>query len=172
MKVTSIKYVGSGGNDSLYYLIKTAIDSSRFTAQFESIAKGLKITNVRLRDRKLCCGNHPNSCEIGGEETSKRGRYLEGADWVEFNDMLNDTLDKYNISARIESAACIVRKGNLRRTHYGSHRPQFGRNFQWNRDESPIHWTDNTTMIVGAMHSTFPEGTPGRYDAIGYNEVG
>ena len=102
--------------------------------------------------------------------SSKKAKFLEGADWVEFNDMLNNICDKLGISANISSSVCIVRKGNLRRTIYGSYRLRPHGNYQWNYNEKDEAWLDN--LYGGAMISDFPEGTPGIYEAIDYNEIG
>lgn len=44
--------------------------------------------------------------------------FLGGLDWIEFNDTLNDIFDHFNMSARIYSSHCVVRKGMLRRLGY------------------------------------------------------
>jgi len=142
---------------------------SRFTARFEILPRGFKIINVRLNQHKAYCGNHPNACELGDNGQSRLGRYLEGADWVEFNDLLNNFFDRRSLSAYISSAVCIARKNELRRTHYGSYGLP-GRNKIWNYDESDMHYTDNRRGKY--MISTFPDGTPGIYGALKYSQVG
>lgn len=138
------------------------IDDSRFKCNIEHVTvQRIKLKMIRLKSSKEYCGNHPDSCEI---ETgpSRKGNFLEGRDWVEFNDMLNDLCDDLGVEANIASSVCKVRKGSLRRIYYGSHLPnQFTRQTAWNKDE-PDHCWDN---YIGQAHpnSSFPEGTPGIY---------
>lgn len=145
------------------------LSKSRFTARLELMPDGFKVLCMRLRSRKPYCGSHPDACELGGIETSRRTCYLEGADWVEFNDLLNNFFDRRRLSARIASVACIVRKYELRRTHYGSY--SLGRgNRIWNYDEPAMHYSDNRGGKP--MISDFPDGTPGIYQGINYHVLG
>ncbi len=173
MNVTSITnrkgrltYSGIGRVANQLYRV---LGKSRFRAMLELLPSGFSISDVRLRASKPYCGNHPNACELGGNERSPRALYLEGADWVEFDDLLNNFFDRRRLSARISSANCIVRKHELRRTYYGSYSLGFG-NRIWNRDECDAHYIDNR----GGKHmiSGFPDGTPGIYGKIRYKQVG
>lgn len=128
----------------------------------------VKLLDVRLKTSKEYCGNHPESCEIGNPRHTK-ARYLEGADWVEFNDTLNDILDRLELWADVASSLCVVRRGFMRRVEYDSD-PRFpkgnGRNAQWAREGVHENWCGKQ-----AEPSWFPEGTPGQYREI-YDVVG
>lgn len=133
---------------------------SRFTCEPEIIddrGRYIKIRMIRLKQKKAYCGNHPNECLVAGSH--RKGVWLEGLDWVEFNDLINDLLDEMHVSANVKTAVCILRKGTMRRTHYGSH--QQGMFWQWNMDEHESHYED--WCDLKAPCSTCPEGTPGEY---------
>jgi len=134
---------------------------TRFTARVDVItSKSIKIRNIRLKESRKYCGNHPNACELNAGP-SRSAKYLEGADWVYFNDMINDLCDALYVDATISTAVCKVRKGKLRRIYYGSH--MHGFNWQWNMDEP-----DDCYAIFDegepAPNSEFPYGTPGIYE--------
>jgi hypothetical protein len=134
--------------------------NSRFTCDVILPGKTIiKLKNIRLRESRKYCGNHPNACEIGGAP-SRSAKYLEGADWVEFNDMINDILDALEVTANVATAVCKVRKLNRRRVHYGSHMQGF--NWQWNMDEDDYFYVDWNNSP--APNSTYPYGTPGIYE--------
>ena len=145
--------------------IELAIAQSRFTAQVfqaRSSGWGVKIVQVRLRRKKHYCGNHPCGCEGSPHRHAKRN-FLEGADWVEFNDLLNNTLDKMNVSADVRSAACILRKGKLRRIAYFE-KADFNRIKTWEYDDPNCYL--NHCGSQEPHFSDFPYGTPGIY--VGY----
>jgi hypothetical protein len=169
MKISKITNVDTGTREtnSLAMHLDKLFGESRFNVVVEIGSDSISLKKIRLKTSKLYCGNHPNACEIGGER-SRRGLYLEGADWVEFNDCLNNLLDRLRLSANISSSVCIIRKYTKRRTVYDSFRVY--RNYQWYRDEPDDCWVNN---IGGSpMISEFPEGTPGIYEALRYSEVG
>jgi len=161
-------------------ILETAVEASRFTANITENHDGsLKIKMIRLRTRKGYCGNHPNECVINpfiGEQKHKVCRFLEGADWVEFNDMMNDALDRHAISCVIFSRPLeikkklMVRKGVMRRTAYNSEpffRGGMLRGHTWIGDEPGV-WADCTGQAP--VVAEFPEGTPGIHATAGYNE--
>lgn len=143
--------------------LQQALLNSRFAAEFIYVrCRTLRFSKIRLRDRKLYCGNHPKSCEVGNHREVKTA-YLEGADWVEFNDMLNNVLDDLDMPCRITSAACVIRKGLLRRIRYDATAPPaLGQNWQWDRSGLSWHFADHT-QTKDRPESWFPEGTPGQY---------
>jgi hypothetical protein len=159
--------------EAVYDALIKAIDESRFTVRFITKrgkrVKHLKLHEIRLRDKKAYCGNHPAACEIGGG-SHRKGPWLEGADWVEFNDLVNDVLDGLHISANVHTAVCIVRKGKRRRIRYGYFR-HFNQT-QWERDEDEDGYEDY--LGTWAPNSIFPMGTPGLYlrNGVNYNVVG
>lgn len=126
----------------------------------------VRVRDIRLKDKKKWCGSHPFACDIGGPRSSN---LLEGADWVEFNDSLNDILDQLGVSANVESIVCILRKDTRRRVHYDGHWQTHAENGiafvepqpEWNKDEDDCHYIE----YVGheAPASWYPEGTPGLY---------
>ena len=137
--------------------LKTAfqkvIKRSRFTATVLIYGNKLKFETIRLKQAKPYCGAHAGPCQFTGiAEKHKSLKYLEGADWVAFNDMLNDVADNLYLEADIKSSVCIIRKGKLRRTQYNS----FGHG-DFMKDE------DNYTNRCGLkpISSTYPNGTPG-----------
>jgi hypothetical protein len=117
----------------------------------------LKFRNIRLKESKLYCGNHPAMCEANGTQPRK-AKFLEGADWVAFNDMLNDVADTLDFPIDIKSAVCVIRKGTSRRYSYGMNSDNYGNN-EWEKDGCLDDYTDNTGQAP--MESEFPDGTPG-----------
>lgn len=149
--------------NALATLLRGAISlHGRFTADVEQTdTRTLKILNVRLREKKPYCGSHPGACQIPRKHASYR--YLEGADWVEFNDLLNSVLDRDSIKARVESTVVVLRQGYERCIEYraqGSH----GRNAEWAK-----YGIYENHCGKQSPASRFPIGTPGSYQAIGYH---
>lgn len=125
-----------------------AISASRFTATItEAKGANLKIQNVRLKEAR----------------DKKRPNHLEGVDWVEFNDTLNNALDRAGIHANIESITVIVRRGAYRRDNYEK---LVG---EWDKAGNISDYKNN----VGGNNlvSTFPKGAKGAYVAIGYYNI-
>lgn len=149
---------------SLALHIQRYIDNtSRFTAEVSLVGKTvIKIRNIRLRESRKYCGNHPNECEFPGAPLRK-AKYLEGADWVDFNDMINDICDALAVDANIATAVCKVRKNKQRRVYYGSY--MRGHFWQWNMDE-PDEYYENWVHRP-APDSQYPFGTPGVYERNG-----
>jgi hypothetical protein len=75
------------------------------------------LNGIRLRAAKGYCGNHAGPCRVTGKK-HQRNRFLEGLDWVSFDDMLNDALDSIHHDGNVESAVCVIRKGRRRRVDY------------------------------------------------------
>lgn len=154
------------------YWIKNWFEQSRFTftLDFKFYPKPtIKILNVRLKQNKAYCGNHPNACEFTFfERKHKKSAYLEGADWVEFNDTLNDCLDANSVKADVSSSVCVIRKDTRRRVDYDS--SYVGNFFQWNKYADDEYYQDYCKQQ--APRSSFPDGTPGIYESLNYNEVG
>jgi hypothetical protein len=159
MRISSIKGASLGELEAaLNYAIN---HDSRFTCDFEYKGSWLKVYNVRLREKRPYCGNHPNECLID-RGPNRRGTYLEGADWVEFNDRLNDVCDKMNISCSIYSDRVVwIRKGTKRRINYGSH--MLGMFWQWDYHGEECDFEDWCDKL-GAPNSSYPFGTPGLYE--------
>lgn len=132
---------------------------SRFTARFERGKDKVTIHDIRLREAKDYCGNHPNACPIRptGPRPHKKMKYLEGADWIGFNDMLNDVLDSLSVSANVASSLCIIRKGNARRMRYVGHFLGNGIDSEWNRDDTEY----GSYLRKGHPPTDYPKDTPG-----------
>lgn len=164
MKITKIKNTTPYDISNAFH---DAISKSRFTAQLQFIGKHIKIADIRLKESKPYCGNHPAACERGGSH--RKAKYLEGADWIEFNDLVNDLLDSLNCSANVASSVCIIRKGLKRRIFYSYNRLSFGNN-QWHKDEVESSAWGNYCGEK-APRSYFPDGTPGiisnQYHVVG-----
>lgn len=159
----------SFGFHLIWARLQFAITNSRFTAEvINPSPRTIKILKVRVKAGKAYCGNHPYGCEIGGVD--KKARFLEGADWVEFDDLLNDVLDSLNVDAKVSSSACILRKGRLRRTNYDGNFLWFGKNAVWDKNAPDYDYKDYCGRV--APPSSFPEGTPGIYSKINYSVVG
>lgn len=131
--------------------------------------KSISIHKVLLRESKAYCGNHPSGCEAAHDGPHKKHKYLEGADWVEFNDRLNDILDAENVAANVGSLLVEIRRGKERRTRYENGERQGNGNFQWLQYGKLCHYEDR--RLKKSKRSWFPKGTPGRYKDE-YFEVG
>ena len=160
--------------DTIYRAIMTRINESRFlidlSANMFGVPAGMNymaispkgrfkahfaIVGVRLREKKGYCGNHCGPCRLTGRK-HKKMKYLEGADWVSFNDMINDVLDELNVSANVFSSHCIVRKGPRRRMcYYGESGLEFY------KDADREDYSDR--RLKGHEGSDFDWGTPGFY---------
>ena len=107
----------------IYIALNAAMLKSRFTARIENHLSNITIHDIRLIQSKDYCGNHPLPCPVRPWQPHKdhiHSRCLEGADWVAFNDMLNDVLDKLQVSANVASSLVIIRKGVMRCVQYNS----------------------------------------------------
>ncbi len=84
---------------------------------------------------------------------------LEGLDWVDFNDRLNDVLDALGISADVYSSVCNIRQGFNRRTVYNYE----SRGFQniWLKTGDQYDYMNAIGRVAPA--SDYPSGTPGLY---------
>jgi len=135
--------------------IHCKLRESRFVADITHSNHWVKINTVRLRHKKAYCGNHGGPCVRPHVKEHSRLPYLEGADWVEFNDMLNDICDNLSISATIASVVCVIRRGECRRVEYDT---VGGAGTEWAKE-------GELQNCVGkaAPPSSFPEGTPGVY---------
>ena len=137
--------------------LERALSSSRFSATIKSYNTKLTIHDVRLKQSKDYCGNHPFSCPVRQfERPHKKYNYLEGADWVVFNDLINDILDLHGISANVASSLVVIRKGRKRCIKYWGHKLGNGIDSQWDKEGK---YEDYVGKKVG--RSEFPEGTPG-----------
>lgn len=131
----------------------------------------LKISTVRLKKKKDYCGQHPNACVANpfiGPKKHRITTYLEGTDWVAFNDMLNDLCDEHRIEADIWSESIEfrgkmrIRKGQLRLHTYRSEPKSNGivEFWHWNTNNPNCDY-DNRFGQMTRERSSYPNGTPG-----------
>lgn len=139
---------------------------SRFTAIVEPTDKlyRLKISQVRLREYKDYCGQHPGPCVLGGAR-HRHSRYLEGADWVGFNDGLNTVLDLLNAAADVWSynreaigSRYYIRRGYERLVNYAATASGGQFNQAWLQ---PVDADFADYRRCPHRRSVFPYGTPG-----------
>lgn len=112
----------------------------------------VELREIRLKEPKPYCGNHAGPCLI--ERPHRKARYLEGLDWVEFNDLVNSVLDRLHIPADVASSACTIRKGLKRRVVY-----EGGPNGDWDKTGRSQDYED--WCGKDAPSSNYPMGTPG-----------
>lgn len=141
----------------------SSLDHSRFTVgSVETVRrprKGIEVRlfTIRLKTSKDYCGNHPGPCRVTGGRHAKH-KYLEGLDWVSFNDMVNDLLDRLDLEADVRSSTCWIRKGGKRRVSYGMFTGLFG-HVDWKHDGDLSEYRD--CRLKDAPQTEYPSGTPG-----------
>lgn len=74
----------------------------------------LKLKGIRLKESKLYYGQHP----YRNLPNPRKLKYLNTPDWVEFNDLINDTLDSLKVSANVTSCCCKIRQEYERSISY------------------------------------------------------
>lgn len=162
-----IKNIKSGQSPSdIHFAIYHALrNGGRFTARVDCHRNKVTIHEVRLTYNKEYCGNHPLPCPVrpGPHQKHKRLKYLEGADWVAFNDMLNDVLDSLGVVCDAGSGLVTIRKQGARCTYYASFSPTGFFN-EWVKDSGHFENHIGTNKHVQAA---YPSGTPGFATAQG-----
>lgn len=143
--------------------LQRAFSRSRFTGLHGELvpevdSKTIEFRNIRLRKSKPYCGNHPGACLAGGNRSERSGVWLEGADWAEVNDLINDVLDGLDVSAYVASSSCVIRRGRKRRITYGvmekvPGHPDWDKNGE---DDDYQEW-----IGLKAPRAEIPMGTPG-----------
>lgn len=112
------KLRGATSNEVAYELRK-GLDELGFTGSVEKInPTAVKASQIRLGDkhiRKYGYNISPYGVMTG---ETRRGRVLGWRDWVNFNKMVNDVLDKLGASANAHSLGrkFVIRKGKRRYT--------------------------------------------------------
>lgn len=133
-----------------------ALDVSRFVSRIEEHKNKITVHDVRLKQKKLYCGSHPFKCPLRHEpglRNHRKTKFLEGADWVAFNDLINDVLDNLGVSADVASSLVVIRKGTYRCIKYDGHKTEgFS---EWNK------FGEYKNCIGKIVKSKFPVGTPG-----------
>lgn len=152
--------------------LRKAFAKSRFCAGWSNEihlsvgSKTIEFTGIRLRRAKTYCGNHPGPCIPNPyvQRKERRGVWLEGSDWAEFNDLVNDVLDELHVDARVASRSCVIRIHKMRRVYYDMH--NIGRDrphWDWDMHGEPGHYQPWCGKV--APRATVPMGTPGGIDA-------
>jgi hypothetical protein len=137
-----------------------SIAPSRFVCRVRVLdRRTIRLETVRLFAAKYYCGNHPGPCRPGGPRHRRRV-YLEGADWVAFNDLVNDVLDRLGVSANVGSHIA-VRRGRRRRVIYDAFMPDPSLGVAiWEQIGDPSDYADHCGRR-DAPPGRFPAGTPG-----------
>lgn len=131
----------------------------RFVADISTPFKKVQFQNIRLTYNKDYCGNHPFPCPVRNfNKPHKRTKQLEGADWVGFNDMVNDVLDSLGVVCDAGSSHCNIRMAGERRMNYQGHLLSNGIDAEWDKD---THDYENHINSGKEIHASFPDGTPG-----------
>lgn len=127
--------------------------------------RSVRIVGVRLRRKKFYCGQHAGPCRAVFAKRHPLASYLEGADFVGFNDMLNDLCDKHRIEANIWSTRESLGRLYLRR---GRSRCNFyecdyitGQHWHANERESTSFYDTHFGVETPAPRSKYTDGTPG-----------
>lgn len=161
----TINKIKSGQSpEQIAEMFRNRFSGTRFTMRIETHRSKVTIHDIRLTYSKEYCGNHPLPCPNRGfVQKHKKAKYLEGGDWVAFNDFLNDCLDAMGCICNAKSSLCIIRKHGERCTAYDS-RPQGDFNNEWVKDSGVFENKINSGTPVQAH---YPEGTPGFHTAFG-----
>lgn len=155
---------GTETNLSTVDRLRAALELTRFSATIEteySNKPRICIKNIRLRKIKPYCGNHPSVCEFPDRKL-KKAKFLEGLDWIAFNDFLNAFCDVLSLDVDIKSAVCRIRYGKERRVEY-SEIYKNGRVPEWQMEGE--HEETPFTLDKWIM-SDYPSGTPGEYEVF------
>ena len=170
IKLRAVNDEGKSQQSSASKLIKSLLKwqdkDQKLTFDLETLAIGsrsrlaamISITRVRLCESRPYCGNHAGPCRIQGEHKNSKAKYLEGGDWVEFNDKLNDLLDRVGggLCADVASSTLVLRKGPRRRTVYAAISADTG---DWVKNAAAEHYADYRKSR--APRSLAEAGTPG-----------
>jgi hypothetical protein len=139
-----------------------------YHARIDPRKDSLKILGVRLRRKKPYCGQHAGPCQVTFvQKKHKTTAYLEGADWVAFNDMLNDLCDRFKIectiwSERESDGRLYLRVGRKRcNAYFASMR--YGFLWDGKQDLEDDRYFNDTHFGVRtpAPRSEYEDGTPG-----------
>ena len=123
----TFKNISGAAIGTIFTSLTDQVRHSRFTARLELNNGKLSIHQIRLKASKSYCGNHPYPCPVTPfERRHRKGKWLEGADWVGFNDLINDVLDDLAVDADVGSSLVTIRKGRKRCVRYEGYSRNFG----------------------------------------------
>jgi hypothetical protein len=80
------------------------------------------LNRIRLEKAKPYCGQHPGECVLGGPKM--KSRLLEWDDWIRFNNLMNDVVERTELDCDIWSnprdtrGTFYIRRRNSRRVRY------------------------------------------------------
>ena len=142
-----------------------ALDDNAFRASVSLGTRGGDLTYVRRTRYHEYCGSHPMACEIRGRFGQRRQRamLLEGGDWIQFNDLVNDIFDRYMIDADVglwTGRGINIRLNTSRRINYRAYLASDfgGLQYEWSELGLPSDYEDWTGRQ--APRATGPGGTP------------
>lgn len=120
------------------------------------------VEHVRLRVPKPYCGNHPGPCRIDPrfERPHRKLVFCEGLDWVSWNDLVNDVLDRLRHGGDAASRSVVIRRAGRRRVVYGERYLAFN-HVDWDPDGENGDYQDCRGRRPPP--SDYPSGTPGIY---------
>jgi hypothetical protein len=152
----AVKFKSEENACVFYNVMNTVRHISRFNFIMTEFTKAgkfyVRFDTIRLKKSKHYCGNHAGPCQINPafEKPHIKGKWLEGADWVAFNDMINDTLDFLQFDADVSSSTCKIRIGLMRCIEYiGEDGADFQRNGVYRN------------CLNVKVKTKYPNGTPG-----------
>lgn len=149
----------------LYNQLKEKRDSGRFDFKWEGTTTArahiIRIGNVKLKKPKPYCSAQPGPCWQRSLHTHCWYNHLEGADWVGFNDGINDILDGMNVQANVRQGAVLIRLAGLRRVRYGADKEEgFPQQWWQKRGDLNSDFMD-CRHLATTPRAWFPEGTRG-----------
>lgn len=157
----AIKRIKGVRPSDIAHLLYQKLLLSRFTADITTTPRRVEMRNIRLKAKKDYCGNHPLPCPVRpgqAHKPHKHHKFLEGADWVAFNDMVNDVLDAHNITANVGSSLVTTRMGDERCVCYDSQPLGNGIDNEWRKNSGCF---ENHMGETDVARSDYPPGTPG-----------
>jgi hypothetical protein len=145
--------------------------SQRISAKPYAESFALRLLQIRLKNKKYYCGQHPGPCPINrifAPPPHPLCHLLEGLDWVSLDDMVNDILDRHSIEALVWSHGTefdrkfFIRRHQQRRTNYPMRLFRYPDVWAWETHQSLAEWDSSHFGVSNdATRSRYPEGTPG-----------
>lgn len=82
------------------------------------------LKNIRLKKARPYRGSEIEDYRVNRKVVNRTYLDLEG--WEDFNDLINDALDKFRLEAIVESAKFRIRSNNKRRDRYQHDKDRYG----------------------------------------------
>lgn len=111
---------------------------------------GIRISKVRLTQKKPYCGNHPGPCPADGKP-KPNSTLLEWEDWVAFHALVNRTLNRFRTRANVFTLPYDVK----------------GRMWIRKNDKARVRWDYEEQARPGFMVPLriWNQGTPDQFEA-------